>query len=213
MGDSLNTRKNSNFVFITCNGKELLSLSFSPIAPTTLSKCLVSWQAEGSTLNLTGKPGFQTLEPILSWNSPLPCFPALHLFLQSTFICRPLASYPDTCSCVRSCQQLKNQDAKVWLGHLTCAGDTSYHLTSRNMWAGDRREMALLSDLAHQLFLSGCKDQTTLGVPHWCSLQHLLLELETPITSLRCSTLCKTLRPLVKLKRYKGYINIKLTFF
>lgn len=32
------------------------------------------------------------------------------------------------------------------------------HLISRNMWAGDRRKISLLSDLVHHLFLSGCKD-------------------------------------------------------
>lgn len=64
---------------------------------------------------------------------------------------------------------------------MTRAGGTSCHLISCNMWAGDRRKMALLADLAHHLFLSDCKDlgwkaHSKLGVPHWCTLtlRHLL---------------------------------------
>lgn len=60
---------------------------------------------------------------------------------------------------------------------MASAGDTSCNLICRNMWAGDRRKMALLSDLAHHLFLPGCRDlgwKVPWKRPIDGSLQHLL---------------------------------------
>lgn len=115
----LNTKKRLNFVFITCNGRTLLSFGFFTIAPTTSSNYLF---AEGGRRHYTphnrqdriSDPGIYYKMKVwlrsipshtLSYTATL-CVPlhACHPSLHSTFICRPFASYLYICSSIRAHQ-------------------------------------------------------------------------------------------------------------